>query len=157
MTPQYFHIITPFFFHFANYALCLLFVCIGGLWNAVGWVVLHGCVVHVYVHGEVMLWVVGTYLLLSMADVVCLVCRSCGGVLSLYGVLECQLRCELLLLLNMAHMGCLVCRIIIIGQCACKDFCGVRIVGKNCTRKYCDVIPSPNFDVSSISALSFVL
>ena len=87
-----------------------------------GWVVLHGRVVHVYVHGEVMLWVVGTYLLLSMADVVCLVCRSCGGVLSLYGVLECQLCCELLLLLNMARMGCLVCRIIIIGQCACKEF-----------------------------------
>ena len=26
--------------HFANYALCLLVVCIGGLWKAVGWVVL---------------------------------------------------------------------------------------------------------------------
>ena len=42
---------------------------------------------------------------LSMADVVCLVCRS-------YGVYEqaesvcmlCQLYCELLMLLNMAHM-----------------------------------------------------
>ena len=59
-----------------------LFVCIGGLWNAMGWVVLHGRVVHVYVHGEVMLWVVSTSLLLSMAVVVCLECRSCGGVLS---------------------------------------------------------------------------
>ena len=26
--------------HFATYALCLLVVCIGGLWKAVGWVVL---------------------------------------------------------------------------------------------------------------------
>ena len=26
--------------HFASYALCLLVVCIGGLWKAVGWVVL---------------------------------------------------------------------------------------------------------------------
>ena len=47
-----------------------------------GWVVLNGRVVHVYVHGEVMLWVVSTSLLLSMAVVVCLECRSCGGVLS---------------------------------------------------------------------------
>ena len=49
--------------------------------KAVGWVVLHGCVVHIDVHGEVMLWV-------TMADVVCLVCRSYGvhehAVLNLY-------------------------------------------------------------------------
>ena len=43
--------------HFVNYALCLLFVCIGGLWKALGWVMLHGSVVHVDVHGEVMLLV----------------------------------------------------------------------------------------------------
>ena len=41
-------------------------------------IVLHGCEVHVDVHGEVMLWVAATQLLLSMADMVCLVCRSCG-------------------------------------------------------------------------------
>ena len=29
---------------------------IGGVWKAVGWVVLHESVVHVNVHGEVMLW-----------------------------------------------------------------------------------------------------
>ena len=46
--------------HFANYALCLLFVHIGGLWKAVGWVVLYGCVVHVDVYGEVMSWVATT-------------------------------------------------------------------------------------------------
>ena len=50
--------------------------------------------------------------------------------LSLYGMLECQLRCELLLLVNMAHMGCLVCRIIIVGQCACKEFVVCAWLGK---------------------------
>ena len=35
-----------------------------------GWVVLHGCVVHVDVHGEVMLWMTSRSLLLSMADVI---------------------------------------------------------------------------------------
>ena len=63
--------------HFANYALCLLFVVIEEFWKAVGWVVMHEQVVHVDVHGEVMLWVAATELLLSMADVVCLGCRSC--------------------------------------------------------------------------------
>ena len=67
MTPQYFHntftILShhPYILcHFATYALCLLFVCIGGLWKAVGWVVLHRCVVHYAVHGERMLWVAAT-------------------------------------------------------------------------------------------------
>ena len=54
--------------HFAKYALCL-FVRIGGLWKAM----LHGCVVHVDVHGEVTLWVA--------TDVVCLVCKSLWSVL----------------------------------------------------------------------------
>ena len=35
--------------------------------------------------------------------------RSALVVLSLYGMLECQLCCELLLLLNKAHMACFVC------------------------------------------------
>ena len=52
--------------HFAKYALCL-FVWIGGLWKAV----LHGCVVHVDVHEEVMLW-----------DVVCLTCKSLWSALA---------------------------------------------------------------------------
>ena len=40
--------------------------------KTVGWVVLHWCVAHVDVHGEVSYraW---------HADVVCLVCRSCGA------------------------------------------------------------------------------
>ena len=40
------------------YQLCLVLVnhVIGGVWKAVGWVVLHENVVHVNVHGEVMLW-----------------------------------------------------------------------------------------------------
>ena len=46
--------------------------------------------------------------LIGMADVVCLVCRSYGAyehaVLSLYGMLECEVCCDILLLLNMAHM-----------------------------------------------------
>ena len=37
------------------------------------------CVVHVDVRGEVLLWEAATSLLLSMADVVCLVCRSYIG------------------------------------------------------------------------------
>ena len=37
-----------------------------------------GCIVHVDVHGEVVLWVAATQLLLSMTDMVCLVYRSCG-------------------------------------------------------------------------------
>ena len=37
-----------------------------------GSVAQHGCVVHVDVHGEVMLWVAATQLLLSMVDVVVL-------------------------------------------------------------------------------------
>ena len=36
-------------------ALCLSFVYIGRLWKAVGWAVLDRFVVHVDVHGEVML------------------------------------------------------------------------------------------------------
>ena len=35
--------------HFANYVLCLLVVCIAGLWKVVGRVLL--CVVHIDVHG----------------------------------------------------------------------------------------------------------
>ena len=51
----------PYIFcHFANYTLCLLFVCIGGLGKAVEWVVVYGCVVHVDVHEEVLLWVAAT-------------------------------------------------------------------------------------------------
>ena len=38
--------------HFANYALCLLALRIGGLWKAAWWVVL---VVHIDVHGEELL------------------------------------------------------------------------------------------------------
>ena len=41
-------------------------------------VVLHGCAMHVDVHGEITLWVAATELLLSLEYVVCLVCRSCG-------------------------------------------------------------------------------
>ena len=41
-------------------ALCFVFVCIQGLWKAVGCVVLHGHVVHVDVLGEVMLWIAAT-------------------------------------------------------------------------------------------------
>ena len=42
--------------HFASYILCLLVVCIGGLWKAIG-VGSAGYGVHVDVHGEwVMLW-----------------------------------------------------------------------------------------------------
>ena len=43
----------------AHYMLACwhLFVCIGGLWRVVGRVVLYRRVVHVDVHGEVMLWV----------------------------------------------------------------------------------------------------
>ena len=37
-----------------------------------------GCVVHLHVHGRDTLWVAATSRLLSMADVVCLVFRSCG-------------------------------------------------------------------------------
>ena len=50
---------------------------------------------------------VGGYYWFGMADVVCLVCRSCGvheRCWVLYGMLECQLSCELLFLLNMVHM-----------------------------------------------------
>ena len=44
--------------HFANCALCLLVVCIGGLWKAVGREVVGVYVVHADVHGEcVTLWV----------------------------------------------------------------------------------------------------
>ena len=52
MTPQYFHTIPT---SHANCALCLLVnVCIGGLWKAMGCVVLH-----VDLHGECMSYAVG--------------------------------------------------------------------------------------------------
>ena len=43
--------------NFANY---WLFVCTGGLWKAVECVMLHGCVIHVELHGEIMLWLADT-------------------------------------------------------------------------------------------------
>ena len=55
MTPQYFPYILC---HFANYALCFLVVCTGGLWKTVWWVVLGVQSMYVDVQGEsVMLWV----------------------------------------------------------------------------------------------------
>ena len=63
--------------HLANYALCFVLVRIYRrvtVWNGSA-----GCVVHADVRGEVMLNVGGSNLiLLSMAGVVCLVCRSYG-------------------------------------------------------------------------------
>ena len=75
MTPQHIHTI-PTVTTCANYVLCHLcthrVVEGSGLGSA-------GCVVHVDVHGEwVVLWVAATQLLLSNADMICLVCRSCG-------------------------------------------------------------------------------
>ena len=49
---------------------------------------------------------------LSMADMVCLGCRKCGVHEQwwvLYGMLECKLRCEILLLLDIADMDRLLC------------------------------------------------
>ena len=48
------------------------------------WEGIAGCVVHVDVHGEyVHVYVLGecSVVLLSMAGIVCLVCRNCGAVL----------------------------------------------------------------------------
>ena len=51
--------------------------------------------------------------ILSMADMVCLECMqklcSACAMLSLCGMLEFKLCCEILLLLNMADMGQLLC------------------------------------------------
>ena len=93
--------------HFANYVLCLLFVWIGGLWKAVGWVVLRGCVVHVDVHRKVLCcgwlqlncyWAWQMWSLLYAETVVCMSSAKSVGVWV-----------NILLLLNMANMGCLVC------------------------------------------------
>ena len=46
-----------------------VFVVIGGLWKAMGWVVPHGSVVHFDVHGEVMLCMVAATLLLKSCGV----------------------------------------------------------------------------------------
>ena len=64
--------------HFAKNALCLLLVvCIGGLWKAVGWVVL-GVECMLMCRG--VSYVVGgcnIVAILSTADMVCLECRNC--------------------------------------------------------------------------------
>ena len=92
-------------FHFVNYAFCLLCATVhrsivegSGVGSA-------GCEVHVDVHGEWVMLHVGGCNILSMADMVCLVC----GVheLGLYRILEYKLCCEILLLMSMADTVCL--------------------------------------------------
>ena len=54
-----------------------------------------------------MVWVAASQLLLSMVDMVSLVCKSCRmhkSVMNLYGMLECMLCSEIVLLLNMADI-----------------------------------------------------
>ena len=62
---------------------------------------LHGSVAHVDVHGEFMLWVTtdSAWQMWSVLYAEAVECMS--SVESVYGMLECQLCCELLVLLNM--------------------------------------------------------
>ena len=93
-----------------------------------------------YILGTAAIWLV-----LSMADMVCLVCRNCEvHELSLYGMLgfmyySFKLCCKLILLLNtcMADMNCYLCGSLWSEQCwvlcwfsknrlsACREFSGV--------------------------------
>ena len=78
MTPQYFYTIPTSRANLPTVCLCLLVVCRRGLsctWKAVVWV----CSTCVVVHSEwVVLLMVATLLLLSVAGMVHVVCRSCG-------------------------------------------------------------------------------